>query len=328
MVLIPRKIWLGLLVFASVCALGLTAALIELDAYESFYAFSRSHEEWQLDELFLGFMATWMAFSVATLALTAIFGHRLMQSMRQKFALESQLEQLRKNQAMGHLLGGVAHAMKNHLVPIIALTDVVRAGLPEGSEEERNLSKVHLAATSASDLLLQVLMDARQEAGPVDYCEVCTTVGNAIALVSKLLPQHIVIRETGPPLTARLPLSGISLEIVLFNVFNNAIDALASKRGHILVAMERVARPLGAPGSPNNDNAWVRIRVVDNGRGMGPKDRQSMFDPSPGSAGQGMGSGLSETYGLITKAGGILDVVSNQGVGTAVSIYLPEIQID
>jgi len=78
------------------------------------------------------------------------------------------------------------------------------------------------------------------------------------------------------------------------------------------------------PGNESGDNQ-VRIRVTDNGVGMSAETLDRVFEPffTTKPPGEGTGMGLASSYGLITRAGGTIDIESELGRGTQVTILLP-----
>lgn len=76
-----------------------------------------------------------------------------------------------------------------------------------------------------------------------------------------------------------------------------------------------------------HDNKWVGIRIQDNGIGFTEENKKKIFDPffTTKKVGEGVGLGLSITYGIIKKHKGRVEVNSTLGVGTTFTIYLPKI---
>jgi len=322
------RFWLVMTLVGVALSLGLGDILIRAEAFEVFYSLTRQHEELQLDDWAVAVFASLLTVSVLALISTFVLGKRLIKAVQEKQAVEHRLAQGQQLIAMGTMLGGVAHSINNHLTPVIALAEMMRADLPPDSDEAQDLSKIAQAAFDASGMLNRLKGLARSDNHFSGQTEIGSATTNAVDLARKVSSKAVSFRLDIQPLRDKVALSAVALEVVLINLINNAIDAMQDKPGRIGIALDHSAPPKGIPSTQPDrrfSGAWVRLQVSDNGRGMTGEEAGRMFDPffTTKPVGKGTGLGLSETFGIIDKAGGVFDVSSSPGQGTQIGIYLP-----
>jgi signal transduction histidine kinase len=303
--------------------LGLSLLFIEVQAFETLHEFSRAHEEWELDEILLSLVALFISLSLSALIASIYLSQKLWKLADERLRVERQMAQIRKLQSMGTLLGGVAHSINNHLLPIETLSSLVREELPEESEEAQDLGRVIEAAKGARDMLRQVLNFTHQErhAG-ARYCSIGPTLEASLKLAATAIPSAIRLTHEVPPLNDRIAVSPVDLEVILLNLVSNSVDAIAGATGTIDVTLRLCEIPAAAAA---NNTHWVSLTVSDTGQGMTEEQKEHMFDPffTSKPVGQGTGLGMSETFGIVTRAGGTLEVASLPGKGTKIALFFP-----
>jgi signal transduction histidine kinase len=236
-------------------------------------------------------------------------------------SLEMQLHNAQKLEAIGTLAGGMAHDLNNAMVPLLALTKLAVAGMPEGSRERRRLELVQKGAERAREVAAQMLAFSREdkvETAPVDFPAV---LREAMELLRASLPATIRLETRISPVPPIVANAG-QLSQVIVNLVTNASQAIGTAMGVIDVTLEPSAPPpaVGAKGG-----AWVRLAVVDTGCGMDEATRRRIFEPffTTKQVGQGTGLGLSVVHGIVSAHGGTIEVSSRPGDGTRFDILLP-----
>jgi PAS domain S-box-containing protein len=233
----------------------------------------------------------------------------------QRRMLEVQLHHLQRLDAVGTLAGGVAHEINNALVPVVALTKLVVAKLPEGSRERRNLDTVLVGAERSRDLVKQILAFSRreeetQERRTTDFGGV---IHEALGMLRASLPATIRIDEAIAPAP---PMRGDRhrLHQVVVNVVTNAAQAIGEAYGTITVQF-----------APDPDGSHLRLSIGDTGCGMDQATQARIFEPffTTKTVGQGTGLGLAVVHGIVTEHGGRIEVQSEPGRGTRFDIILP-----
>jgi PAS domain S-box-containing protein len=229
--------------------------------------------------------------------------------------LEQQLHHSQRLEALGQLAGGVAHEINNALVPVVALTKIVAAKLPQESRERRNLDTVLIGAERSRDLVKQILAVSRKEQeqrqrGSVD---VAAVLRDALQLLHATVPTSIRLEED---IAAAPTVIGDASQLhqVIVNLVTNAAHAIGEAHGTISVGLRTDA-----------DGEALRLSVADTGCGMDEATKARIFEPffTTKEVGKGTGLGLAVVHGIIKDHGGRIEVESAPGRGTRFDIILP-----
>jgi two-component system cell cycle sensor histidine kinase/response regulator CckA len=157
----------------------------------------------------------------------------------------------------------------------------------------------------------------------------------AVVNLKKLVHDDLGLfqRLVGPGITIDLNLDPnlwhtkadrLQMEQVLMNLANNARDAMPGG-GTLTVTTKNVVVEAESNGQMHPPGQYVQLEVRDTGTGI-PRDiRARIFDPffTTKDLGQGIGLGLSTVYGIVRQSDGTIDVESEMGRGTALTIHLP-----
>ncbi|HTT69067.1 MAG TPA: PAS domain S-box protein [Gemmatimonadales bacterium] len=241
-------------------------------------------------------------------------------------ALEAQLRQAQKMEAVGHLAGGVAHDFNNLLTTILASHELLSAELPADGAHAEELETIHQAARRAAELTRNLLAFSRQQAIELRAVPLGELVGGFARLARRILPEDIEVAvQVGTPDSVVHADSG-AVEQMLMNLVTNSRDAMPGG-GTLRLAVGREvldeefrrAHGWGKPGD------YVVLTVADTGRGMEPKTLQRIFEPffTTKPVGAGTGLGMAMVYGLVKQHDGFINVTSEPGQGTTVRIYFP-----
>jgi len=270
--------------------------------------------------------------------------------------LEHQLQQHQRLESMGQLAGGVAHDFNNLLAVILSYTEFVADAVREHdcSDPDESWASVggdieHIKAATAraADLTRQLLTFARREVVRPQVLDLNEVISGLHDLLDRTLGGRVELRSD---LAADLPpvlADRGQIEQVLLNLVVNARDAMPGG-GSITVETATVGRPAPRPGPLPADPApataadtvpdtgaaagesgpWVCLRVRDTGTGMPQDVIDRAFDPffTTKSAGNGTGLGLATVHGIVTQAGGLIDIESRLGAGTTFTVTFPATQ--
>ena len=259
--------------------------------------------------------------------LNATLEQRVAEATAAREQVEAALRQSQKMEAIGQLTGGIAHDFNNMLQGVVGSLDMIRRRLDQGRLDEigQLLGLATQGANRAGALTAQLLGFARQQAlcpHPIDPADI---VAGMAELVRRTVgPGILVSVETVPGLSVHC--DGNGLESAVLNMAINARDAMPDG-GRLMLSV--AATTLGATDIIGHDRlgpgAYARIAVADTGTGMTPETAARAFEPffTTKPMGRGTGLGLSQLYGFVSQSGGLVQLDTGPGRGTAVALLLP-----
>jgi PAS domain S-box-containing protein len=254
---------------------------------------------------------------------------RVREEIAERRQAEDSLRQAQKMEAVGHLTGGIAHDFNNLLTIIIGNIDTVSRRLDAGSDPRarRSLDNALKGAERAAALTQRLLAFSRRQ--PLDPKRI--DVGRLLAGMSDLLTRSITemiaIRIHAAADLWSVEVDPHQLENAILNLAVNARDAIAGGGELTIEAGNVTIDPGEANPSYVTPGDFVRITVADTGSGMTAETVAKVFDPffTTKEVGKGTGLGLSMVYGFVKQSGGHIQIESDLGVGTTVSLYLPRV---
>lgn len=261
-------------------------------------------------------------------------------------AMESQLRQSQKLEAIGTLAGGVAHEINNPINGIMNYAQLIKDELGDGNTELSKFAEEILAETHrVASLVRNLLAFSRQDRHPHALAHVRAIVEESLALMRTIMRHdQIGLRVDVAPDLPEIVCHSQQIQQVLMNLLVNARDALNEKYpGHaeskwVSISARVMDVPL-LPGdvdgatafsveeggaSPDTSRA-VRITVEDRGPGVPEDVRDRLFDPffTTKPRHKGTGLGLSISHGILRDHGGRITVESQPGAWTRFHIDLP-----
>lgn len=242
-------------------------------------------------------------------------------------ALETQMAQTQKMNAVGTLAGGIAHDFNNVLTAILLSSDHLLLQARPSDASFADLMEIKRNANRAAVLVRQLLAFSRKQTMRPAVLNLTDVVGDLRMLVDRLISGTNVKLEVdyGRDLwPVRTDLS--QFEQVLINLCVNARDAMP-EGGTILLKTRNV--PADQTGNypqadlPSED--FVMVEVSDTGTGIPPEIMDKIFEPffTTKEVGKGTGLGLSMVYGIVKQSGGYIYPESDVGRGTSFRIFLP-----
>jgi two-component system cell cycle sensor histidine kinase/response regulator CckA len=241
-------------------------------------------------------------------------------------AMEGQLVQARKMEAIGRLAGGVAHDFNNLLTAITGYSDLILHSIRESDPIRRDVEEIKQASGRATSLTRQLMAFSRKQVLTPQILNLNEIVSNTSTLLARLLGDDIEVKPILDEKLKEIRANASQLDQVILNLALNSRDAMP-RGGTLTIETSNVA--LGAnmistdPAiGPGN---YVMLRVRDTGIGMGAETLSHIFEPffTTKELGRGTGLGLATVYGIVRQSNGAIAVNSELGHGSCFTIYFP-----
>ncbi len=248
------------------------------------------------------------------------------QDVSNERALERQLRQAQKMEAVGQLTGGIAHDFNNVLAAILTNAQLLAMTMPpEATQEGSEVRDIESAARRGAELIKRLMVFSRDERLELEVVDPSEILGDTVALLKRLLPENIELTLQEAHAGALINVDRSGIEQILLNLATNARDAMPE--GGTLVISTSVT---GAEAGRNQSDGEPRVEIAvrDSGVGMDEETVERAFEPffTTKDRSKGTGLGLAMVHGLMRRHGGTIRVVSEPGLGSTFTISLPVAQ--
>jgi two-component system cell cycle sensor histidine kinase/response regulator CckA len=241
-------------------------------------------------------------------------------------ALEAQMAQSQKMQAVGQLAGGIAHDFNNVLTAIIMASDLLLTNHRPSDPSFQDIMNIKQNANRAASLVRQLLAFSRRQTMRPEVLNLTDVLADLRMLLARLVGNDIKLNiEHGRDLWPVRADIG-QFEQVIVNLAVNARDAMPD--GGDLTVRTRNIEAAECEGFGHRELAaadYVLVEVVDTGTGIDPEVIRKVFEPffTTKEVGKGTGLGLSMVYGIVKQTGGFIFCESELGDGATFRIFLP-----
>lgn len=261
--------------------------------------------------------------------ITTIFARDLTASKlaeARRVALETQLRESQKMQAMGTMAGGIAHDFNNILSAILGNVDLAMQDTPRFSTALTSLQEIEKAGRRARDLVRQILTFSRNEVPKRTPIQLDEVVREAARLIKVALPPLVEFQVIIGSGTSPILADTTQVEQALLNLGTNGMLAIGNRKGQLTISLaqtELTQPDSGRLGLPSGSYATISVR--DTGSGMPQETLERIFEPffTTREVGQGTGLGLSVVHGIMQTHQGAIDVHSVPGEGSVFTLYFP-----
>ncbi|MGP0017259.1 MAG: ATP-binding protein [Candidatus Sulfotelmatobacter sp.] len=249
------------------------------------------------------------------------------EDVTERRALEQQLRQSQKMEAVGRLAGGIAHDFNNLLMVISGYSEFLLERLGDEPQLRGPAQEIASAAERASSLTRQLLAFSRKQMLAPRVVNLNDVATENVKMLTRMIGEDIDLVIAPSPNLWSVRADAGQIEQVIMNLAVNARDAMPSG-GKLTIETSNVTldEDYARFHAPLRPGDYVMVAVSDTGAGMDAETQSHIFEPFFTTKGtKGTGLGLSTVYGIIKQSGGYIWVYSEMGRGTTFKIYLPRV---
>src|SRR5579862_49860 len=249
------------------------------------------------------------------------------EDVTERRALEQQLRQSQKMEAVGRLAGGIAHDFNNLLMVILGYSEFLLERLGAEPHLRGPAQEISSAAERASSLTRQLLAFSRKQMLAPRIVNLNDVATENIKMLTRMIGEDVDLVLVPSSTLWPVRADAGQIEQVIMNLAVNARDAMPTG-GKLTIETSNVTLDddyarFHAPLRPGD---YVMVAISDTGAGMDNETQSHIFEPFFTTKGpKGTGLGLSTVYGIIKQSGGYIWVYSEMGRGTTFKIYLPRV---
>jgi len=234
----------------------------------------------------------------------------------QKEVLQAQLIHSEKMAGIGTLTSGVAHEF-NNLLQIIKGHMEFAQKTKRSEDIEEAIETALLTSGRAAKIIKDLLIFASDEVSEKEFVPITEIVESALALLEEHIKKHNIEVVRKYQKNPNVEINKAEMQQVFFNLITNSRDAMIHRGGKLEINVNRIEER-------------VEVSFSDTGIGISEKNLGRVFEPfftTKGSIGgnkiPGTGLGLSVAYGIVKRHAGIIEVKSQEGKGSTVTVKLP-----
>jgi PAS domain S-box-containing protein len=249
------------------------------------------------------------------------------EDVTERRALEQQLRQSQKMEAVGRLAGGIAHDFNNLLMVISGYSEFLLDRLGPEPALRGPAQEIASAAGRATSLTRQLLAFSRKQMLAPKVLDLNGVVTENLKMLTRVIGEDIDLVMVPAAGLGAVRADAGQMEQVIMNLAVNARDAMPSG-GKLTIETSNVSLDddYARVHAPLRSGDYVMLAISDTGLGMDSETQSHIFEPFFTTKGlKGTGLGLSTVYGIVKQSGGYIWVYSEPGKGTTFKIYLPRV---
>jgi two-component system cell cycle sensor histidine kinase/response regulator CckA len=248
-------------------------------------------------------------------------------------ALEAQMREAQKMEAIGTLAGGIAHDFNNIIAAILGNVNLARQDVSPISPALESLDEIHKAASRARDLVRQILSFSRRQQTQYQCIDLAPIVTDTARMLRAMMPARLMIDAHCAPRALGVRADASQMQQAIINLATNAMQAMGGQPGRIRIGLDTVhvdeslltRHPTLRGWHKEHHGDLARITVSDDGPGMDEATVGRIFEPffTTKPVGEGTGLGLAVVHGIVQGHDGLIVVDSQIGLGTQFTLYFP-----
>jgi two-component system sensor histidine kinase HydH len=312
-ILLPIR---GTIVIAAICSIQF-GIMVDLEYYGVIYPFGTYDgllaSVYPGSQVFYKILVTMIAcFSVAFLS--SFLSEEVRKTRRELQAMEDHVKRVEKMASIGEMAAGMAHEIKNPLASLTGSIQLLSEEIRYDADHERLMRIILREADRLSSLVNNFLLYARPPAGIVEAIEIDKVLTDTVELLKKDAATNGRITITSKIQSAIwISIDPVHLRQIFWNLLLNAAEAID---GDGVIDVEMYA----------SKNRHVFARITDDGCGMTPEELKSIFNPFFTTKPAGTGLGLSIVHRIFEAYDAWLNVDSEAGKGTTITLQFKQIE--
>ncbi|MFQ5524830.1 MAG: CHASE domain-containing protein [Thermoanaerobaculia bacterium] len=246
----------------------------------------------------------------------------------ERIKLETKVQQAQKLESLGVLAGGIAHDFNNVLVGVLSNASVALAELAPSVPARAHVKDIEVSAQRAADLANQLLAYSGRGKFVIEEVDLSDLVAETAQLVEVAVSKKVKVEyDLGENLPS-VEADPTQLRQVVLNLITNGAEAIGDASGVVAVRTGQIeykadSQPLSPDARELPQGDYVFVEITDTGGGMDEETRERIFDPFFTTKFTGRGLGLAAVLGIVRGHSGAIEVESEPGCGTRVSVLFP-----
>ncbi|NQV50032.1 MAG: PAS domain S-box protein [Candidatus Marinimicrobia bacterium] len=253
------------------------------------------------------------------------------QAEEENIALEAQLRQSQKLEAIGTMAGGIAHDFNNLLQAQFLYISILRKQLSLKEDSDTTIQHLIDIGSRARDLVNRILTFSRQAVTVYTPLRLQDVLVDSLQLIKSAFPSSISIVQNIDLDAAPVMADQAQVQQVILNLCNNAQQAMGDKNGVLKISLREVSADKVGPLMEDSSHIqkFIELQINDSGAGMNQKTIEKIFDPfyTTKEVGKGTGLGLAVVYGVVKEMNGHISVASKPGKGTTFTLWFPTTEV-
>ena len=257
----------------------------------------------------------------------SVFFELYAEDVTERRALEQQLRQAQKMEAVGRLAGGIAHDFNNLLMVISGYCEFLLERIGPDPAVRGPAQEIANASSRATALTRQLLAFSRKQMLMPKVLDLNAVVTENLKMLTRLIGEDIELLMVPGTELGSVKADPGQIEQVIMNLAVNARDAMP-RGGKLTIETSNasVDEAYARVHTPTTPGEYVMLAISDTGLGMDAETQSHIFEPFFTTKGpKGTGLGLSMVYGIVKQSGGYIWVYSEPGKGTTFKVYLPRV---
>lgn len=265
-----------------------------------------------------------------------IYYQGLIRDVTEERKIEQAMLVSQKLESLGILAGGIAHDFNNLLMGILSSSSLALKMEPQESEIVPLLKIIDNTSQKAAKLVNQLLAYAGEVKIQKEETNLTLIIQEMGQLIALSVPKKTVLKYDMKDRNAIVEVDKVQLEQVVLNLVRNSADAIEDiNRESSLISIEtelinieneKILNLISMENIPSG--LYSKMKITDNGKGIDPDTYGQIFDPFYTTKFAGRGLGLAAVMGIVKAHNGAIEIESELGGGTCLSIYFPVLRID